>query len=63
MAGTPREWVYIVQESAWQTPMTTPVAWTTSGTFGLTHFGAAYVRLDGGNKFTMNYAKLIISEF
>ena len=53
MAGTPREWVYIVQESAWQTPMTSPVAWTTSGTFGLANFGAAYVRLDGGNKFTM----------
>ena len=53
MAGTPREWVYIVQESAWQTPMTSPAAWTTSSTFGLSNFGAAYVRLDGGNKFTM----------
>ncbi len=53
MAGTPREWCYIVQESAYLTPATSPTVWTTSTTYGLSHFGAAYVRLDGGNKFTM----------
>ena len=52
MAGTPREWLYVVQESAWKTPVMSPTAWTTSTTYGLANFGAAYVRLDGDNKWT-----------
>jgi hypothetical protein len=52
MAGTPREWLYVVQESAWKTAMTTPTAWTTSTTYGLANFGGAYVRLGGPNSWT-----------
>jgi hypothetical protein len=53
MAGTPREWVYVVQESAYMTPVSSPAVWTTSSTYGLSHAAAYYVRLDGPNKFTM----------
>jgi hypothetical protein len=53
MAGTQREFLYIVQESAYKTPAASPTVWTTATTYGLANFSAAYVRLDGGNAFTM----------
>ena len=53
MAGTPREFLMVVQESAFKVPVTTPTVWTTSTTYGLANAQAYYVRLDGGNAFTM----------
>jgi hypothetical protein len=53
MAGTPREYLMVVQESAYKTPVNTPTIWTTATSYGLTNFGGAYARLDGGNGFTM----------
>ena len=52
MSGTPREFLYVVQESAYKTPASATV-WTTSTTYGLANYSAAYVRLDGGNGFSM----------
>lgn len=48
-----REFLMIVEESAFLTPVTTPTIWTTSTTYGLANYQGAYVRLDGGNAFTM----------
>jgi hypothetical protein len=53
MAGNPREYLMIVEESAYKTPVASPVVWTTSTTYGLANASAYYVRLDGGNAFTM----------
>lgn len=53
MAGAPREYVMVVQESAYLTPATTPVVWTTATTYGLANAAAYYVRLGGPNRFTM----------
>jgi hypothetical protein len=53
MSMTPREYLMIVQESAYKTPVTTPVVWNQGTTYGLTNASALYVRLDGGNAFTM----------
>lgn len=48
-----REFLMVVQESAFKTPVsTTPTTWTTSTTYGLANFQAAYVRLADGNAFT-----------
>jgi hypothetical protein len=48
-----REWLYVVEESAYLTPAATPTAWTISTTYGLTNASGYYVRLDGSNAFTM----------
>jgi hypothetical protein len=53
MAGSPREYLMIVEESAFKTPVASPTTWTTSTTYGLANAQAYYVRLDGGNAFTM----------
>jgi hypothetical protein len=53
MSATPREFLMIVEESAYKTPVTTPTVWTTATTYGLANAQAYYVRLDGGNAFTM----------
>lgn len=53
MAGSPREYLMIVQESAWKTPVSSPTVWTTATTYGLSNYGAIYVRLDGSNQYTM----------
>jgi hypothetical protein len=53
MAGAPREYLMIVEESAFKTPVTTPTVWNTSTTYGLSNAEAYYIRLDGGNAFTM----------
>ena len=53
MAGNPREFLMIVEESAYMTPVATPVVWTTSTTYGLANAAAYYIRLDGGNAFAM----------
>jgi hypothetical protein len=53
MAGSPREWLMIVKESAYLTPKATPVTWNTSSTYGLANADAYYIRLDGGNQFSM----------
>ncbi len=48
-----REFLMVVQESAFKTPVTTPTIWTTATVYGLTNFQGAYVRLADGNAFTM----------
>jgi hypothetical protein len=53
MAGAPREYLMIVEESAFKVPVTTPTVWNTSTTYGLANAQAYYIRLDGGNAFTM----------
>jgi tail tube protein len=53
MAGAPREYVMVVQESAYLTPVVSPVVWTTATTYGLANASAYYVRLGGPNRFTM----------
>jgi hypothetical protein len=53
MAGAPREYLLLVKESAYQTPKTTPVFWTTAVSYGLSNADAYYIRLDGGNAFSM----------
>ena len=51
--ASPREWLMIVEESAYKTPVGSPTVWTTSSTYGLTNASAYYVRLDEGNAYTM----------
>lgn len=53
MSAAPREFLMVVEESAYRTPVATPVVWSTSTVYGLGNAGAYYVRLDGGNAFTM----------
>jgi hypothetical protein len=53
MAGNPREFLMIVEESAYKTPVATPTMWTTATSYGLANAAGYYVRLDGGNAFTM----------
>lgn len=53
MSASPREFLMVVEESAYKTPAASPVVWTTSTSYGLANAGAYYVRLDGGNAFTM----------
>ena len=48
-----REFLMIVTESAYKVPTATPTIWTTSTSYGLSHYQGAYIRLDGGNAFTM----------
>jgi len=52
MSAALREYVLVVQESAFQTPAATPTLWTTATSYGLTNFEGAYVRLADGNAFT-----------
>lgn len=49
MSAALREFCMGVKESAFGTTQATPVSWTQSSTFGITHADAYYVRLDGGN--------------
>lgn len=53
MSAAPREFLMVVEESAYKTPVATPVVWTTATAYGLANASAYYVRLDGGNAFTM----------
>lgn len=53
MAGSPREFLMIVEEGSFKTPVVSPVVWTTGTTYGLSNYSAAYLRLDDGNAFTM----------
>jgi hypothetical protein len=53
MSAQIREWLMIVEESAYKTPVVSPTVWTTSTTYGLANASAYYIRLDGGNAFTM----------
>jgi len=53
MAGAAREFLMIVEESAFKTPVATPTVWTTATSYGLANAQAYYIRLDGGNAFTM----------
>lgn len=46
-----REFLMIVQESAYKTPLTAPVVWTTASAYKTAT--AYYIRLDEGNAFTM----------
>ena len=43
----------VVEESAWETPASTPTVWTTGTTYGLSHASAYYPRLDGDNMMSM----------
>lgn len=53
MAGAPREYLMLVKESAYLTPKATPVTWTTAVSYGIANADAYYIRLDGGNSFSM----------
>lgn len=53
MSAGIREFLMIVEESAFKTPVGSPVVWTTSTTYGLANASAYYIRLDGGNAFSM----------
>jgi hypothetical protein len=53
MSALPREYLMIVEESAYKTPVASPVVWSQSTTYGLANAQAYYLRLDGGNAFTM----------
>jgi hypothetical protein len=48
-----REFVMVVEESAYKVPVVSPTVWTTSSTFGLANAAAYYPRLDGDNAMTM----------
>jgi hypothetical protein len=48
-----REYLMIVEESAYLTPATTPTVWTTATSYGLSNAAAYYIRLDEGNAFSM----------
>jgi hypothetical protein len=53
MSTPSREFLMVVQESAWKTPVATPTVWTTSTSYGLANAQAYYARLAGDNQFTM----------
>jgi hypothetical protein len=53
MSTPSREFLMIVQESAFETPVSSPTVWTTSTTYGLANAQAYYARLPGDNQFTM----------
>jgi hypothetical protein len=53
MSASPREFLMIVEESAFKTPVVTPTTWNTATSYGLANAAAYYIRLDGGNAFTM----------
>jgi hypothetical protein len=53
MSATSREFLMIVEESAYGTPAASPVVWTQSTAYGLSHASAYYIRLPGDNQFTM----------
>lgn len=53
MSASAREFLMVVQESGFRTPVATPVVWTTATSYGLANAQAYYCRLDGGNAFTM----------
>ena len=50
-----REFLMLVQESAYKTPVTTPVVWPT------TSANAFYIRLDGANTFTMRPRPMMVT--
>src|SRR5215467_6636278 len=47
-----REYLMIVQEHAYGTPVTTPRMWDQTTAYGLSNYDGLYIRLDGGNAFT-----------
>ena len=51
----------VVEESAYKTPVGTPTVWTTSTSYGLANAQAYYVRLDGGNAFTMRSRPVVVT--
>ena len=53
MSASAREFLMVVEESSYGTPVATPVVWNSSTVYGLANATAYYVRLDGGNAFTM----------
>lgn len=53
MSASAREFLMIVEESSYGTPVATPTVWTTATTYGLANAEAYYIRLDEGNAFTM----------
>ena len=50
-----REFLLLVQESAYKTPVTTPIVWPT------TSANAFYIRLDGANAFTMRPRPVMVA--
>lgn len=59
MSATSREFLMIVEESAYKTPHATPTVWTQSTTYGLANANAYYIRLPGDNQFTMRPRPII----
>jgi hypothetical protein len=53
MSTNCREWVSIVEETAYGTANASPTIWTTATTYGLANAQQYYMRLDTGNAFTM----------
>ncbi len=50
-----REFLLLVQESAYKTPVTTPIVWPTASA------SAFYIRLDGANTFTMRPRPVMVA--
>ncbi len=61
MSAVLREYLLLVQESAYKTAVSSPTVWTTSTTYGLANYGATYIRLDGGNSFTARARPTIVT--
>jgi hypothetical protein len=53
MSATSREFLMIVEESAYKTPVNLPTVWTQATAYGLANAQAYYIRLPGDNQFTM----------
>lgn len=53
MSSPAREFLWVVEESAYKTPAVTPTTWTTGTSFGLANAQGYYCRLDQGNAFTV----------
>ena len=60
MSAVSREFLMIVEESAFGTPVVSPVVWTTSTTYGLANASAYYIRLPGDNQFTMRPRPIVV---
>lgn len=59
MSAVAREFLMLVQESAYKTPVASPVVWTTALTYNTET--AAYLRLDEGNAFTMRPRPVMVN--
>jgi hypothetical protein len=61
MSTPSREFLMIVKESAYKTPMSSPVVWTTATSYGIANADAYYIRLPGDNQFTVRPRPVIVT--